>query len=122
MHLNPTLCYTSILNAQDNLFYDKQKRISLTKSAEAQDWFIQSIYLSDVNLKGILSEGGNIRLASGVYNLFKKVEIVNISKLKREKKPLDIASLANTKGDAFVDLRLMSADDPIVLSKNLWAD
>lgn len=100
----------------------ESKRLSLTKSAEAQDWFIQSVYLSDVDLKGTLSEGGNIRLASGVYNLFKKVEIVNISKLKREKKPLDIVSLANTKGTAFVELRLADQNDPLVLTKNLGAE
>lgn len=94
-------------------------RISLTKTGEVQDWFIQSLYINDADLKSTFAEGGNIRLASNVYNLFKKVEIVNISKLKREGKAVSLASLPNTRGTSFTDLKLLQSDDELVQSKNL---
>ena len=96
------------------------KRISLVKSGKVQDWFVKTVYIDDADFSGSLDEGGNIRLASNVYNLFKKVEIVNVSKLKREKKAAQISALASTKRDALINMRIIDGSDAVTLDQNLY--
>ena len=96
------------------------KRISLVKPGKVQDWFVKTIYIDDADFSGSLDEGGNIRLASNVYNLFKKVEIVNVSKLKREKKAAQISALASTKRDSLINMRIIDGSDGVALDRNLY--
>ncbi len=96
------------------------KRISLVKSGKVQDWFVKTVYIDDADFGGRFDEGGNIRLASNVYNLFKKVEIVNISRLKREKKAARISALTSAKRESLINMRVIDANDEITLDKNLY--
>lgn len=58
--------------------------VTIEKSGAVQDWFVKGIYIDNADLKKAFDSGANVRLRQNAYNLFKRVEIVNISKLKRE--------------------------------------
>lgn len=95
-------------------------RISLVKTGKVQDWFTQTVYVDNADLSAVLPTGGNIRVASNAYNLFKKIEIVNLSKLRREGKAADINTLPGDKRDTLLNMRLIDSKAEQWENKNLY--
>ena len=62
-----------------------QKSVKIIKPGTVQRFNTECIYINDIDLSATLDvTGGNIRLATGGYNLFNRIEIVDISKFKKE--------------------------------------
>lgn len=62
-----------------------QKSVKIIKPGTVQRFNTECIYINDIDLSATLDvTGGNIRLATGGYNLFKRIEITDISKFKKE--------------------------------------
>lgn len=94
------------------------KRVTVVKSGKIQDWFVKTFYISDANFGRQFDSGANVRLITGAWNLFKKLEIVNISKLKREKKAAR-ATLASSKRDSLIRMGMLTGTEEAFYDKNL---
>lgn len=74
-------------------YIDKQGklvRIKVIKPGTVQQFNTECICISDIDLtKSMDITGGNFRLYTGGVNLFKKVEIIDLSKFKNEGKSID---------------------------------
>ena len=60
------------------------KRISVQKLGNNPGWHKVMLYINDADFKGALPGGADFRLANNAYNLYAKVEIINISKAKAQ--------------------------------------
>lgn len=96
------------------------KRITLIKPGKVQGWFVKTVWAQDADLSKTLENGGNIQLVTGGYNAFKKVEITNLSKLKREGKSVEISSLSSEYGGYFKQLGLIKNDDTRYEEANMY--
>lgn len=104
-------------------YYDtagEVKRITLIKPGTVQGWFVKTIYADDADLSKAFENGGNIRLVTGGYNAFKKVEITNLSKTVREGGSTQISALASDYGGYFKDLGFISAADTAFDEQNMY--
>ncbi|MBP3361259.1 MAG: hypothetical protein J6N52_10425 [Clostridia bacterium] len=97
---------------------DKEKRITVVKSGKIQDWFVKTFYISNADLGRCFDSGANVRLVTGAWNLFKKLEIVNISALKREQKAAR-ATLASEKRDSLIRMGILENDHEAFYDKSL---
>ena len=81
-------------------YYDQsntKKRITMVKTGAVQDWFVKTLYITDMDLSKTFENGANVRLVNGAFNAFKKVEIVNLSKAYREGRSTSISALTSAK-------------------------
>ncbi|MBQ7901226.1 MAG: hypothetical protein IJ365_04595, partial [Clostridia bacterium] len=97
-----------------------QKTVTLIKSGKVQDWFVQTIYINDADLDGTFASGANVRLGNNAYNLFKRVEIVNLSKLKRENKATSAACLTTSKKTTLGQMGIIDTKSDIYADGNLY--
>lgn len=94
----------------------------IVKPGTVQRFNTECLYINDMDLSQTLDvSGGNMRLTTGGYNLFKRFEIVDISRLKKEKKSLDeLAHLpASVKRDHLSEFLLIDAGDKRFADDNL---
>lgn len=64
--------------------------VKIIKPGTVQRFNTECIYINDIDLSKTFDvTGGNFRIYTGGYNLFKRIELVDISGLKRENKSLD---------------------------------
>lgn len=96
----------------------ESKQVTIIKSGKVQDWFVKTFYINDMELDRYFESGANARLVTGAWNLFKKLEIVNISKLKREKAAAR-ATLASAKRDSLIKMGVLDGTDSEFVDKNL---
>lgn len=104
-------------------YYDIEgnaKRLTLIKPGKVQGWFVKTVYVDDADLSKTFENGANIRLVTGAYNAFKKVEISNLAKLKREGKNAEISSLASEYGNYFKQLKLIDENDSSYAESNMY--
>lgn len=97
---------------------ENTKRVTIVKSGAVQDWFVKTFYINDADLQRYFESGANVRLVTGAWNLFKKIDIVNVSKLKREKKAAR-ATLASSKRDSLIKMGILKGENESFLDKNL---
>lgn len=97
-----------------------QKTITLIKSGKVQDWFVQTIYINDADLDATFASGANVRLGNNAYNLFKRLEIVNLSKLRREHKATSPACLATNKKVTLGQMGIIDTKSDIYADANLY--
>lgn len=95
------------------------KRVSLVKTGKVQAWFLKTAYVNDMDLDRCFNNGANMRLLSNVYNAFKKVEIINLSKLKREKKAVGDARLSSETKLLMQELGMIDSSDESFADRNL---
>ena len=68
----------------------QQQSVRITKPGTVQRFNTECVYVKDIDFFRTLDiTGGDIRIKSGAYNLFKRIEIVNFSKFKRENRSLN---------------------------------
>lgn len=96
------------------------KRVTLIKPGTVQGWFVKTVYVDDADLSKTFENGANIRLVTGAFNAFKKVEIANLAKLKREGKSAEISSLASEYGNYFKQLKLIDENDSSYAESNMY--
>ena len=56
------------------------KRISVEKPGTVPKWSTAKIYIDDAAFKGAMENGADIRIVTGYYNAFSKIELIDISK------------------------------------------
>lgn len=58
----------------------KNKRISVEKPGTVPKWSRAQIYIDDAAFSGGMENGADIRIVTGYYNAFSKIELIDISK------------------------------------------
>lgn len=71
------------------------KQVTLIKPGKNPGWAVRTVCVGDMDLSAQYDNGATIRIINGAYNAFRKVEMVNISKAKREKKTLNVTCLGD---------------------------
>ena len=104
-------------------YFDEQgekKRITMVKTGKIQDWFVKTLYITDMDLSKSFENGANVRLVNGAFNAFKKLEIVNLSKLYREGIPSTISALTSAKMYNFEQLGIINQTEKEFSESNLY--
>ena len=89
---------------------EETDRVTIVKAGTVQDWFVKTFYINNADFSKAFDNGANLRLVTGAWNLFKKLEIVNISKLKREKQAARV-TLASQKRDALINMDILNGTE-----------
>ena len=95
------------------------KQITIIKPGTNPGWMVKTMCLEDVDITKLYDNGANFRIQNGAYNAFKKLEIVNIEKSRREKKFVDITCLGADIRTELESLNIIKKDDERFVSKNL---
>lgn len=104
-------------------YYDttgNAKRVTLIKPGKVQGWFVKTVYVDDADLSKTFENGANIRLVTGAFNAFKKVEIANLARLEREGKNAEISALASEYANYFKEINLIGKDDSTYAESNMY--
>lgn len=115
-----TVVYWDFGPSQGKFFFDyiaqdgETKRATMIKPGTVQRWNAETIYIGDADFdKKIDGYEANFVLKQNGWNLFKRVEIINVSKLKREGGTLDsLHDLPSGKARAdLINLGLLAEAD-----------
>lgn len=94
------------------------KQVTLIKPGTNPGWSVKTITVDDVDLSATYANGATVRIMNGAFNAFRKFEIVNINKARRENKVPDITCLGNDILREMANLRLLNVDDPRFANQN----
>ena len=94
-------------------------QIELTKPGSNPGWYVKTVSVDDADLSKTYDNGASVRVVNGAYNAFKKVEMVNVSKLKREGKNNDMTALGLEARFQLEDLLITDANDSRFKDGNL---
>ena len=97
---------------------DKQQ-ITVVKPGTNPGWMVKTMTIDDVDIEATYENGATFRIQNGAYNAFKKLEIVNLSKAKREKQPVSITCLGADIRRALETLLIIKENDARFGNKNL---
>ena len=81
------------------------KRISVMKTGLVTKWCSTKIYLEDADFTGAMPFGSDLRLVTNAYNAFAKIEITNISAVKRNSN-IKMGTVNSIKAEILHKLRL----------------
>ncbi len=95
------------------------KQVALRKPGTNPGWSVKTIGINDIDLTKKYENGANVRIQNGAYNAFKKLEFVNISKAKRDKKEIKLTSLGVEVKDELESLLILGAGDERFINQNL---
>lgn len=87
------------------------KTVTLIKPGTNPGWAIKTICVNDIDLTKTYENGATVRIINGAYNAFKKLEVVNVSKAKREKKDISITCLGSEMRTKLEDLYIITEGD-----------
>ncbi|MEE1048900.1 MAG: hypothetical protein U0M60_15965, partial [Clostridia bacterium] len=87
------------------------KQVTLVKPGTNPGWAVKTVCLDDMDLTKEYENGANFRIINGAYNAFKKVEVINLSKAKREKKNVPVTGLGVELRTEMESLRLIDIND-----------
>ena len=96
-----------------------QKRVALIKPGRHPGWTVKTVVVNDADLSKTYDNGASIQIINGAYNAFKKVEIANISKAKRDGKEIKVTSLFNEILRDLEYLMIVPRDDKRFKNENL---
>ena len=94
---------------------------AIVKPGNYPGWTYITWQLSNVDLSKTFDNGANLRLVNGAYNAWRRVEVVNLSKLKREGKTSleGIHSLGMAKKRDLEKPGILPDNDTILMPENL---
>lgn len=95
------------------------KQITIIKPGTNPGWLVKTMCMDDVDLETTYENGAHFRIKNGAYNAFKKLEIVNVSKAKREKTTIATTCLGVEVKNELESLRIIKSGDERFLNKNL---
>lgn len=102
-----------------------QQTITIVKPGTVQRYNTECVSVNDIDFsKTLANTGGNIRIRTGAYNLFKKIEIVNASKFKRENRSLkELGQIpASAKKQGLIEFKLIDEKSEKFQDSNLKND
>ncbi|MBQ9737882.1 MAG: hypothetical protein IJV86_05750 [Clostridia bacterium] len=115
-----TVVYWDFGPSQGKFFFDymdkdgNSRRVTMIKPGTVQKWNVEMAYINDADFdKTMDGYEANCALKQNAWNLFKRVEIINISKIKREGGVLDnLHDLPSGTARAdLINLGLLKEDD-----------
>lgn len=71
------------------------KQVTFVKPGTNPGWSVRSVCLDDLDPTQKYDNGATIRIQNGAYNAFRKAELVNVSKARRENTKLNVTTLGN---------------------------
>lgn len=89
-----------------------EKQVKFIKPGRNPGWDVKTAVLDDVDFTKKYENGATFRIVNGAYNAFKKVEVINISKAKRENKPINATTLGCEIRREVETVKIVSMDDP----------
>lgn len=95
------------------------KKETITKPYTTPGWNVRTICVDDIDLSAKYENGATIRFENRVYNAFRKLEAVNVTKARREKQEVNLTCLGNDVMLELDDLCILDVDDKDYMSKNL---
>ncbi len=96
-----------------------KEQITIIKPGTNPGWMVKTMCLDNVDMKATYDNGANFRIQNGAYNAFKKLEIVNIAKAKRDKKAVQMTSLGADIRTELESLNIIKENDTRFTSANL---
>ncbi len=94
-------------------------QITLIKPGVNPGWSVKTVVLDDIDLTAKYDNGASVRIVNGAYNAFKKVEMVNLSKLKRDNAELATTTLGLNILSEMESLGMIEAGDERFVNSNL---
>ncbi len=91
----------------------------LIKPASPVGWRAHTVLLSNADLSKKYENGASLRIQNGAFNAWRRVEILNLSKLKREKKAPEITALDLSKRRDLVSSKIIKDSDQTFLQENI---
>ena len=95
------------------------KQITLIKPGTNPGWSVKTICADDVDLTKTYPNGATVRVMNGAYNAFRKFEIVNVNKARRDHKVPDVTALGNDMLRDLSNLMLLDVGDERFKNENL---
>lgn len=71
------------------------KQVTFVKPGTSPGWAVRSVCVDDMDVTKTYENGATIRIQNGAYNAFRKAELVNVSKARREKSTMNMTALGN---------------------------
>jgi hypothetical protein len=102
-----------IFHVRYNTTGGAEKTIEVIKPGTKPGWLVKTIAINDIDLTQPYESGAHIRVStrSSGYNAFKKVEIVNLDKAKRENKDVEISCLGTDADDKMLEYKFITGKD-----------
>ncbi len=96
------------------------EQFEIIKPGRNPGWTYASAVLTECDLSKHYSNGASLRIQNGAFNAFRRVEIVNLSECRREKKDITgIVGLRNEKIRNLEHENIVSVDTPMFSVENM---
>lgn len=95
------------------------KRVTIVKPGTNPGWAVKTVCVDDLDPSKTYENGATIRIVNGAFNAFKKIELVNVSKAKREKNDIKITNLGIDLHKEMQSLKLIPQNDERFVGNNL---
>lgn len=106
------LCY----NSTDGT----EKKIKLIKPGRNPGWTVKTVVADDVDFSNKYDDGSAFRITNGAYNAFKKIEVANISRAKRQNKEVKVTGLFNEVRRELEIVKIIPLDDERFTADKLY--
>lgn len=94
-------------------------QVRIYKPGRNPGWTYASVIVSDCDMSAKYANGASLRIQNGAYNAWRRIEIVNITKSRREKiVPSGIAGFVSTKRRDLEKSKIIALDDPMFSHEN----
>ena len=94
-------------------------QITIVKPGTNPGWSVNAMFIDDIDLGKTYDNGAHLRIINGAYNAFKKLEIVNIDRARREKKNVKTTALKSLIRTELESLRIIKSSDDRFKNENL---
>ena len=95
------------------------RQITIIKPGTNPGWAVKTMLIDDLDLETPYENGAHLRIINGAYNAFKKLEIVNIDKARREKETIATTALKSDIKTELESLRIIQSNDDRFNNENL---
>ena len=94
-------------------------QIRIYKPGRNPGWKYATVILPDCDLSARYANGASLRIQNGAYNAWHRIEIVNVSKCKRENTaPTGITAYGSIKKTDLEKSKVLQLDDPMFSQEN----
>lgn len=95
------------------------KQITIIKPGTNPGWAVKTMLIDDLDLSTPYANGAHLKIINGAYNAFKKLEVVNIEKARREKKNAAVTALKAEVLAELESLHIVQPNDERFKNENL---
>ncbi len=95
------------------------RQITIVKPGTNPGWAVKTMFIDDLDLSTPYENGAHFKIINGAYNAFKKLEVVNINKARREKTNIATTALKADIKAELESLRIIQPNDERFKNQNL---